>query len=339
MSSPVDVRGAAGVRTAPPRAPKSALIRKRVVGFSVLGLLALIVGLGMMKPQGLLTEQLASAWPEPSARPLSGSAISWRHVPVLVLTGGVAGLFAGLLGMGGGIFKMSCMLLFLQLDVFFARAVSLVTMFASSASAVSRFLRAEQVVWPFALRMAALGVPAAAIAAVLGNRLNEDTLILIFAIFVVFLGFNTIAFIIDDPDEREMTERAADSSPEGNEGYCCAAIGALHGAISGVFGISGGVIATPTQQLILHMPLRRAIANTLLVSTVVTLVAGSLVLWKGVEGGRFSLSDVLFVNVCMGGAAAVSAPLGVYLSGRCNVTVLRLFFVVLTFTAGFSILV
>ncbi len=339
MRTRTEVLGSVGLRGPAGRATKSAQIRKRVVAFSVLGLLVFIVGLGIMKPQGLATDAADAARPQATATSLSGSEITWRHVPVLLVTGAIAGLLSGLLGMGGGIFKMSCMLLLLKLDIFFARAISLVTMFVSSASALSGYLRTKQVVWPFALRMLALAAPTAVVAAVLGSRLDETTLILIFAIFVVFLGFNTIAFIIGDPDEREMIERDSDSIPQGNEGYYCGTIGALHGMTCGVLGISGGVVATPTQQLMVHMPLRRAIANTLFVSTVVTFIAGAVVLWNGVQGGRFNLSDVLFVDVFMGGAAAVGAPLGAYLSERCNVTVLRLCFVVLTFAAGFSILV
>ena len=113
-------------------------------------------------------------------------------------------------------------------------------------------------------------------------------------------------------------------------------IGADNAAHAAGF-VSGGVIGTPLQQILLHMPMRHAIANTLLVSTVVTAVASALVLWTGIDRGDFSLSQIIFVDFFMGGGAALAAPVGAHLGKRCNSTVLRLLFVLLTLGAGLSI--
>ncbi len=337
MRTPPRSRAASRALLLPGGDARTRRIGRRVVAFSVLGLLLLIVALGVLKPAGFDAE---APEPMPAATPTDGrSPFAWHSVPALVFTGTAAGMLAGMLGMGGGILKMSCMLVFLKFDIFFARAVSIVTMFVSSASALSGMLKARLVVWPYALRMLTVATPAGIVTAIVGSSLNHTTLTLVFAIFVVFLGFNTIAFILGDPDEREMVERRADSEPKGDEGYRCGVIGGFHGATCGLLGISGGVVATPLQQLMVHMPLRRAIANTLLVSTVVTFIAGAIVLWHGVELGLFALSDVLFVDLFMGGAAAVGARIGTYVGERINVTALRLCFVALSFAAGGSILI
>lgn len=315
-----------------PKGPS--LTGRRVVAFSVLGLLVFIVGLALFKPTGF--SSAAESTVEVATR-LKGADVTPAHIPVLVLTGFAAGLLSGMIGMGGGVLKMSFMVLFLQFDIFFARAISLVTMFCSSSAALWGFIQLRLVTWSFALRMLAAAVPAALVAAIVGNDLHESTLTIVFAFFLIFFGLSTFALTVADPSEIDMRDDT-DEAPKKNECYLSGFIGALHGGTCGLLGISGGVVATPMQQLTLRMPLRNAIGNTLLISTAVTFVAGVCVLWLGVSRGNLVLADVLFVDLFMGGGALIGAPLGTYLGQRCNVTMLRLLFVLLTVWAGGSIL-
>lgn len=319
-----------------------ATTRRRVMAFSVLGLLVAVVVLGVLKPEGLAPARHAAAHAAADAFPhlgerVTASTLGWRDTPLLFIAGVCSGILAGLTGMGGGVLKIAFMLLLLRFDFYFARAVALVTLFLASASALWGHLRAGLLVWPVASRMLLLAVPASLVAAVLGNHMHPHTLTMVFGMFSLFLAFNTIAFIVGDPDERIMTYQR--SMPIGErEGYQSAMLGGLHGTICGLFGISGGVIATPMQQLLLRMPLRSAIANTLLVSTVATLAAGVVVVWTGIAGGHFAAHDVLFVDFYMGAGAAVGAPIGNRLGDHCSVTALRVLLAVLTAGAGLSIL-
>jgi len=318
--------------------PSFATTRRRVLAFSAFGLLLLVIILGLLKPDGLghIEQAAADALPRLGKR-VTAADIGWRHAPVLFAAGVGAGLLAGMIGMGGGVLKIAFMLILLRFDFYFARAIALVTMFFSSATALWGFVKAGLPVWPVAARMLLLAVPASLVAALLGNRLHPDTLMMVFGMFAIFLAFNTLAFILGDPEERVMTYQR--SVPLGErERYQTAVLGGLHGATCGLLGISGGVIATPMQQLLLRMPLRNAIANTLVVSTAVTLVAGSAVVWSGISSHHFAAGDLLFVDLCMGSGATLGAPIGNRLGARCSVTGLRLLFVVLTSAAGLSIL-
>jgi len=314
-------------------------VRRRVLSFSMLSLIVVVIALSLFKPGGIVDQQ-----PESTAAQtvqvehrVTGADLGWRHTPGLFFIGMAAGLLSGMLGMGGGVLKICFMLLFLKLDIFFARAIAIATMFFSSASAVRSFIKADLVMWRFVAPMLPMAVPAGILAAVVGNDMSGATLTHIFAIFVIFLAFNTLAFTLSDPNERMMVNDT-DDAPTENQGYYCAAIGGLHGAASGLLGISGGVLSTPLQQLVLHIPMRRAIANTLVISTAVTFVAGLVVLWSGVTRDSFTLSDVLFVDLFMGTGAALGAPIGAYFGQRFNTSVLRILFVLLTLFAGLSIL-
>jgi len=308
-------------------------IRWRVLAFSMLGLVGVVVLLALTPPGGVDHQRVASK----ASDTLAASELGWRHVPVLFVAGLAAGILSGMIGMGGGVLKIAFMLLFLRFDMYFARAVSLVTMFFSSSSALRTYYRGKLIVWPIALRMMMMAIPAVMLAAVLGSDLSEGKLKTVFAIFVIFLGFNTLAFVLGDPEERGMSHTFEDHGQD-RHAYVSASIGALHGFFCGLLGISGGVVATPMQQLTLRVPLRNAIANTLFVSTVVTLLAGALVVATGISRHQFTAEHVLFVDFCMGTGATIGASIGTRLGERCNVSALRLLFVVLTMTAGISIL-
>jgi uncharacterized protein len=312
--------------------------RRRVLAFSVLGVLLTVIVLGLLKPEGMGRARHVATEVLPGlGHRLTAYSLGWKHAPLLFVAGLLSGMLAGMTGMGGGVLKVAFMLLLLRFDFYFARAVALVTLFLASASALWGFVKSGLLVWPVASRMLVLAVPASLLAALLGNRIPPATLTMIFGVFSLFLAFNTVAFMVGDPDERVMTYRR--SLPLGDrERYQSALLGGLHGTICGLFGISGGVIATPMQQLLLRMPLRSAIANTLLVSTVVTLLAGIVVVWTGIAGRQFAAHDVVFVDLCMGAGATVGAPIGHRIGQYCTVNGLRALLAVLTAGAGLSIM-
>ena len=183
--------------------------------------------------------------------------------------------------------------------------------------------------------MALLAVPGTIVGILAGNSMRGSSLTHLFGVFLLFLSFNTLALTFDDPDDRRLEQAYR---PGHGSRYRAGTIGALHGAVCGLLGISGGVIATPLQQLLLHVPTRDAIANTLLVSSVATGLGSTIVVWSGVSRGDFKLAQLAFVSLFMGGAAIFGARIGTRVGQRCNVAFLRLLFVALTFAAGLTIL-
>lgn len=309
-------------------------VRRRVVIFSILGLFIVVVLLAIFQPEGAAAHA-GSATRRLVVTTPSGEII-WAMVPALVLMGFGAGFLAGMLGMGGGVLKISGMLLFFRMDIFFARAISLVTMFFSSASALRHYLKQELVIWEIARPMVLFAGLAALLGGIIGSQLPAASLTHAFGLFVFFFSFSTLALVFSDPNEGLMRSDDA-SGGDRVSGGAAATVGLLHGGLCGLLGISGGVVATPLQQVILRMPLRNAIAQTLLASTVATGVASLTVLWTGLGRGSFLLSQVLYVDLFMGSGATLGGMLGARLAGQCNVTVLRLAFVCLTLVAGVSI--
>ncbi len=129
----------------------------------------------------------------------AGTDISFRQVPALLFLGIAAGLFSGMLGMGGGVLKIAGMLLLFKLDIFFARAVSLTTMFFATASAIWPYAKRGFPTWQSIRPMLPPAVVGLVVGVLLGNHLRSSTLAWLFGFFMLFLTFYTLAMMFDDP--------------------------------------------------------------------------------------------------------------------------------------------
>lgn len=310
-------------------------MKRRALIFAGLFLLAFLVVLALFE-QGLdsgiadrhLIGRIRSA----------GADIGASQMPALFIMGVGAGLLGGMLGMGGGVLKIAGMLLLFKMDIFFARAVSLATMFFTTASAAWPYIKEELPIWRIVRPMLLPALAGVLGGIFLGNHLRGATLIHIFGFFALFLGLYTLAQVFADPKEHALSKEFFPERLGQRQGRLSGSIGALHGFLCGLLGISGGVIAMPMQQLLLNVPVRHAIANTLVVSAICTGLGGLTVLAIGTAHGDFNLEHVLFVVLCIGTGAVLGAQIGVRLGRKVNIGVLRLLFVAISFLAGLSLL-
>lgn len=269
----------------------------------------------------------------------AGSDISFRQVPALVLLGMGAGLFSGMLGMGGGVLKIAGMLLLFKLDIFFARAVSLTTMFLATASAIGPYAKLGLPTWQSIRPMLPAAIAGLVVGVLLGNHLRGSTLACLFGFFMLFLAFYTLAMMFDDPRKHRLNKGALGGRFQRYHAYLCGGIGVLHGFICGLLGVSGGVTSVPMQQLLLNMPARNAIANTLVVSALCSGLGSVIVITIGIGRGAFSLEHLLFAVVCVGGGAILGAQIGVRMGEKTATEILKLLFVIISFGAGLSLLI
>ena len=113
--------------------PRFGNVRRRAFLFAGLSMLALFIFLAMFETrarptmdaavQRLLERTRVSDAYRAPPYPQLDTGIDWTLGLALGAAGVVVGLFMGMLGMGGGVFKISCMLLVFEMDIFFARAV------------------------------------------------------------------------------------------------------------------------------------------------------------------------------------------------------------------------
>jgi len=311
-------------------------LRRRTMSFSLLGLMASLVLLAMYT--GAAGPDNRPAILDVLTRASQGGArFDMSHGPALIVVGIVAGLFAGILGMGGGVMKVSGMLVVFHLDILLARAVSLTTMFVASTSAAWVHSSAGTVMWPAVRRMLAPSIGGVLVGTVLGSELPRATLTRTFALFAIFLALNVVAHCFGDPHEHSIDGRSWKQLGAGSRAGCFW-VGGLHGLACGLLGISGGVVTIPLQQALLGISSRMAIGNAVVVSAVCTAVGGVVVVVMGVVRHDFLASDVLIGSLWIGGGALVGAQIGARLSKAIPILVLRLCFIGITATAALSIL-
>jgi uncharacterized protein len=111
---------------------------------------------------------------------------------VLVAVGGVAGMLAGLLGLGGGILLVPFLVLAVGLTQHEAEATSLLVILPTALAASVALRRRDVGDLPVALGLGVVGAAGAVAGAVLALSLPADALRLIFAVLLALIGLRLI---------------------------------------------------------------------------------------------------------------------------------------------------
>jgi uncharacterized membrane protein YfcA len=311
-------------------------LQRSTLAFSLVALLLCVVLVSLAEPTSLEAGRAAAL--DLLARAKSGGErFELANAPVLLAVGAGAGLFAGMLGMGGGVLKVAGLLVFFHLDILLARAVSLTTMLIAMLTAARVHAKSGAVVWAVVRPMLAPAVIGVLTGIFLATVLTRAMLTHFFGFFVLFLALNTLAHSFGDPHEHVLGTPPA-ARLRALSRLLCNAIGAVHGFICGLLGISGGVVAIPMQHALLRIPAHSAVANSVMVSAWSTVFGSTAAVLAGVTQGDFTLLDVLFASGFVGVGAIGGAHLGALLTGKIPVVVLKLMFVTICFSAALSIL-
>jgi hypothetical protein len=311
-------------------------LRRRALVFSMLGLLLCIVLVSVFQPIGWGAERGAALELLERVR-TSGARIEWSQVPALVLVGLAAGVLAGMLGMAGGVLQVAGMLVIFKMDILLARAVSLTTMLLATASATRVHIKNGAVLSQLVRPMLLPSMAGVFGGVMLGNVVPRVTLSHFFALFALFLAFGTLAQSFVDPNEYVFSGAyPAELTPR--QRLMASSIGGLHGFMCGLLGISGGVIAVPLQQVLMSVPVRHAVANTVAISAFATTFGSIAAVTAGVWRQDFTLAEILFSTLWIGGGALLGAPLGAQWTGQIRAIYLKLMFVQLSLAAGLLIL-
>lgn len=189
----------------------------------------------------------------------------------LALGGLVAGILAGLLGIGGGVLMVPLLLLF-GINVDQAAATSLLAILVTATTGSFQnwrmgYLQPKQILM--------LAVPAIAMVIVgteFGNLLAEHWRSAAFACLLL-----TNIYLVG------LKKRAATTASQRSINPTAARLitGGTSGFMAGLFGVGGGVIMVPLQVLLLNNGLKEAVRNSLGVIVLTSLVA---CLHNGIKG-------------------------------------------------------
>lgn len=262
-------------------------------------------------------------------------------IATYLAVGSVAGVLAGLLGIGGGLIIVPALAWVFQESGFPASALmhmavgtSLATILATTASSVRAHHAQGAVRWDLAARLTP-GVMAGPLAgAALAAGLSTRWMSGLFGVLELLVGGYMLAKRDRGPGEVE-----APTSVPGTLKLVLA--GAVIGTVSGVAGIAGGTLTVP---LLVHwrVPVAQAIATSAAVGLPIGL-SGSLGFvvtgWdEALPGGSLGY---VYLPAVLGIAltSVTCAPLGARLTHRLPTRVLRRIFAVFLLLVGIRLLV
>lgn len=227
----------------------------------------------------------------------------------LILAGGglVAGVLAGILGIGGGFIIVS---LLIALNYPFPQAVatsSLVIIMSSSAGSFYNwkmgYLNLQRVIY--------LAIPAiifAPLGAYLTGEIPEYILLIVFASFMLI----NIALI---QLKQSIAAKQHQSTKRFNPVASRVITGGLAGFLAGLLGIGGGVIMVPLQMLLLNEDIKTAVRTSLGVIVTATISSCVYHLFQG---------NVLFIpGLILGISGMVGSQLGTRLLPKMSNSLVR----------------
>jgi uncharacterized membrane protein YfcA len=248
----------------------------------------------------------------------------------------VAGAFGSVLGIGGGLFIIPSLTLFLGVKLKTAIAASIVAVIATSLGGGNVYVRSHIADIRLGLILALATVPGAIAGAVLATHVPSQFLAGVFAVVIALSAYRMYASgrgpapadhgaAPDEPPPPESRFRGEyfDASSGTLVHYRVirvphgVAASSLAGLVSGLLGVGGGIIQVPVMNLVMRVPIKVATTTSTYVIGI-TAMAGAFVYFN--QGGSI-VNPALAVPTTIG--VFIGASVGSNVLGRISGRALR----------------
>jgi uncharacterized membrane protein YfcA len=259
----------------------------------------------------------------------------YQHLTIvlaLAVTGIVAGLLAGLLGVGGGIVIVPVLFFLLQANevsadsaMLIATATSLATMIPTSLSSIRAHWQKGNVDWLLLKGWSAFIVSGVLLGSWLVTRLDGRWLTLLFGMIATLAALNMLFRSGKPALFPQLPGRAAQGIMAGSIGLC-----------SSMVGIGGGTLSVPLLTLY-NYPAHRAVGTAAAIGLLIALPGASTMLLLGQTPADAPIGTLGLVNLlgfcCIVPLTVLCAPIGAALGARLDGALLKkIFALVLLFT-------
>lgn len=248
-----------------------------------------------------------------------------QFLPFYLPLGAATGFFAGLFGIGGGLIIVPALAFLFAAqtgDALMHSAIgtSLATIIPTALSSILAHHRHGAISWPLARRLMPGIVLGTAAGAMLADRVDGETLRLIFGVFMLAVSLQ-MALGAMPAGRRALPGRVG-----------MGAAGITIGAVSALIGIGGGTLTTPFLTWC-RVELRRAIATSAACGLPIALTGTTAYLIAGLDVTGLPPGSSGYINwpaaIAIAAASIFTAPLGARLTHCLPVARLRRLFALL----------
>jgi len=257
----------------------------------------------------------------------------------LLLTGLVMGLFGGLLGLGGSTIMIPALVMVFGENQHLYQAAAMICNFVVGISALVPHWRSQALVKPILKSL----IPAAVAGILLGVAIsnvsffegrNSVWLARCFGVFLIYVLIYNCWRLFQPA--RPMHEDATAHLPKGYPLWS-AGIGLITGVAAGLLGIGAGTISTPLQQVILKLPIRRAMSNSAAIIVGISWIGAIYKNWTLPEHG-IAVAESLKIALWVIPTGLIGGYIGGHLMHRLPRNVVRILFIVILVLAIWNLL-
>lgn len=260
--------------------------------------------------------------------------ISLSEIFWLFVLGFFSGIVGGMLGMGGGLLKVSGMFLFFGYEVILARVIALITYSGIAITAFLKYRDFNFIMWDVVKILVTSSIVGVIAGVLLGNVINSVWIEKLLGIYAIFIGVILIFQIYKTGRARTSGTWKYKPSFASKLSF----IGILKGFSCGLFGISGGIISVPLQQLMLKIPVKNSIANSLTSAMFSATFAAFLALTTGIASGFFRLSLPLILVLPLIPGTILGAKIGANITRKLDPFYIKICFSIVALIMGVRIL-
>ena len=241
---------------------------------------------------------------------------------ILLSIGLVMGLLGGMLGIGGSVVMIPAMVFAFGENQHLYQAAAMICNFAVAASSAIAHKKADALApavlrWmiPAAILGVLLGVAGSNLPIFAGGK--SYRLARLFGTFLVYVAGYEIYKLV-----RSLTGSGQDGHDDAHvrpSGPLASLIGLVTGMAAGLLGIGAGTVATPLQQILLKLPMRRAMANS---AAAIIGIAGAGAIYKNASLGAsvhfdlFSSASPVMASLKIAALVVPTGFVGGYVGGH-----------------------
>lgn len=191
------------------------------------------------------------------------------EIILLVLSGMMISTLGALIGLGGGFMAVPYLILFWSVDRELAVFSSLMLILANSTSGSISYIRSRMIDWKFAVFIFVPTIPGLILGYLILKNLDSTIFDILFSLLLLSMSAYIVYKKVRNNGEKGEEEKESDGKIKK---LIAVPLAFVAGTISSTFGVGGGSIFMPAQVGLLGLDIRKAIANSMLIISMMAFI-------------------------------------------------------------------